>query len=899
MPAAPRRGDAAKPKSIVPVVVLFVIGAGMAVLLFGAAIVAWLVLGRSGEEPAPPTGPGPQAQKTGPSSNPGKAPEPPRKAPAWWAAMPNASIAQSALLVQAELPQEQPLFDRIGDAKEPVRLSGYRDLVAKLPELVKRPEPRRLLGRFISDCCALEPVDANEAILQSWLIKQLPEEDAEFAPTLTANDLERSFWALEVSLDAVSNASIKANRRQQLAESLSTAFGFAVDTTLPAGDLKKHVAEQLARRCYRKLPATAEKSLDRALTLRDMLLRTVPEYLEMKFRTKRDTEIAINGLAQASKQLPLYSDLLRDCLKSDDQAIQLAIVELYAEAAPPLASQFEPLLAIRWSAATNPKLDQPAKVRQMRKALGIPDPAERLEVLAKVAKNARAVAADPANKRVATLQETVRLAHASTLACALWQQGPGLVKFDEMVAKVPEITRAPEVANNDPPKKNAADPAGPDNGAPIADRPITIRGALTPAALKVPHQVKLKRGRSYAIFMHSGFDNYLYLYDARGALLAQDDDSGGGLNAMIRFTAPADALYRVVASSFGGRRIGAYTITISEMPPGAMFFGKFRPPPRFPGFPPFGPPPGMPGPGFKGPPGNPGMPPPAQPKDDAQPQIDQADLSTLAGNNPSEMRIGALHRIVTKLASNLARNDLTARQAQTLARYLLTIKTNAELEEVLPKIAPLAKSRAMLLALADRVEQDAEQSASEGVVGAIVQQSLRFAKDDNWRLACRKLLLQQAVDVSARTSPATQTAEVLRGLYTEQAVLLGIAADSFKDLAQPSQVLDKLIEHVMAKLGEQPLAEQDKQVFDQIKGQRMVAQYLAQNDLERTVLLQRVWVRILPIYLAQRVPDRADQMRKVHDDLLQSDRTSRTVLEQLHAGEEKTLRIWALALNMK
>src|SRR5262249_11014746 len=156
--------------------------------------------------------------------------------------------------------------------------------------------------------------------------------------------------------------------------------------------------------------------------------------------------------------------------------------------------------------------------------------------------------------------------------------------------------------------------------------------------------------------------------------------------------------------------------------------------------------------------------------------------------NPSATRIAALQRIVTKLPTNLAKSDLTPRQAQFIARYLLTIKNNSELEEVLPKITPLAKSRSTLLALADRVEQDAEQQASEGVVGAILKRPLRFSKDDNWRLSCRKLLLQQAVDVSAQANPATEAAGIMRGLYAEQAAFLGIDAAGLKDLTQPSKV---------------------------------------------------------------------------------------------------------------
>jgi hypothetical protein len=44
---------------------------------------------------------------------------------------------------------------------------------------------------------------------------------------------------------------------------------------------------------------------------------------------------------------------------------------------------------------------------------------------------------------------------------------------------------------------------------------------------------------------------------------AEDDDSGGGLNARITFRAPADGIYRIRATSFNNGR-GPFTLTVRE-----------------------------------------------------------------------------------------------------------------------------------------------------------------------------------------------------------------------------------------------------------------------------------------------------------------------------------------------
>jgi hypothetical protein len=59
------------------------------------------------------------------------------------------------------------------------------------------------------------------------------------------------------------------------------------------------------------------------------------------------------------------------------------------------------------------------------------------------------------------------------------------------------------------------------------------------------------------------FDSYLQLLDASGNRLAEDDDSGGSLNARISFTIPANAQYQIVVNNYGNsRRMGVYTLLV-------------------------------------------------------------------------------------------------------------------------------------------------------------------------------------------------------------------------------------------------------------------------------------------------------------------------------------------------
>lgn len=77
------------------------------------------------------------------------------------------------------------------------------------------------------------------------------------------------------------------------------------------------------------------------------------------------------------------------------------------------------------------------------------------------------------------------------------------------------------------------------------------------------YSVEMKGGKTYVINLTSVWDNYLRLEGPNGQQLAADDDSGGQLNARITFMCPADGVYRVIATAFGGGT-GDFSLQIEE-----------------------------------------------------------------------------------------------------------------------------------------------------------------------------------------------------------------------------------------------------------------------------------------------------------------------------------------------
>lgn len=77
------------------------------------------------------------------------------------------------------------------------------------------------------------------------------------------------------------------------------------------------------------------------------------------------------------------------------------------------------------------------------------------------------------------------------------------------------------------------------------------------------YSVTLKAGQTYQIDLSSANnDSYLYLFDAKTKLLAQDDDSGGDLHSRITFRCERDGVYHIIATTLGGDETGEFTLRV-------------------------------------------------------------------------------------------------------------------------------------------------------------------------------------------------------------------------------------------------------------------------------------------------------------------------------------------------
>jgi hypothetical protein len=87
-----------------------------------------------------------------------------------------------------------------------------------------------------------------------------------------------------------------------------------------------------------------------------------------------------------------------------------------------------------------------------------------------------------------------------------------------------------------------------------------------------------------------------------------------------------------------------------------------------------------------------------------------------------------------------------------------------------------------------------------------------------------------------------------------------------------------------------------KKQVQQIDADSRAIDYLAVNDLQKLVLLDRVWLRLLAVECARKHPTRKADADALVEQLATRDRNATHVLIQLRDGQEATLRLW-LKLN--
>ena len=277
----------------------------------------------------------------------------------------------------------------------------------------------------------------------------------------------------------------------------------------------------------------------------------------------------------------------------------------------------------------------------------------------------------------------------------------------------------------------------------------------------------------------------------------------------------------------------------------------------------------------------------------------QQHIDSLADVREVEGRMTLL-RLIANAADTL--RDIDPESGQKLAAYLLQPKSDEEHRQLLSHVARLARWNAVSLGLADQLAEAAGSgSQRQDVLGSILGNDIPLNTAEDRRRARRQLLQTVLVKLSAAAETADarlraidQGSRAMRDLYCVQARLLRVPAETYASAQYPSAVLGAMISHLAGQLDTRQVTTEQRQLLDTLPNQLVAIDFVAENDLLYTTMLQRIWLQILDMYMAQRFPEKALAARGIVTETQESQASQDRVFVQLRDLEAGLLRLWML-----
>jgi len=106
-----------------------------------------------------------------------------------------------------------------------------------------------------------------------------------------------------------------------------------------------------------------------------------------------------------------------------------------------------------------------------------------------------------------------------------------------------------------------------------------------------------------------------------------------------------------------------------------------------------------------------------------------------------------------------------------------------------------------------------------------------------------------------------------------------------------------MIPYMATQLECAKLSETDRELVDCVPFELRAVDFVTENDLQYTAMLEQIWVRLLAIHVAQQRPDRANAARGIAatlGDVGDAVTSDNQVLDQLLELQARLLKLWML-----
>lgn len=357
-------------------------------------------------------------------------------APAWW----DVDLA-IAVDNARKFNQVEPLYPALASPTPAARAGAYR----KLAELTLAPTPQPgfgpALASVLAGCYALEADEAAAGEVLASLLSLVPATDGPLPKSRT--EYETAYFAGHTLVRLYDRPGLSEARRQHLETMSQRALGLALAGAPTAVDRERAARIAVTRRLFAQLTAAAPREPAQAAVLFGYLADLAYDLSDEEFSRLEATYVA-SALPAAGKDWRLYQDAAVRAIRSPDPLSALKMLDSYQRVTDAeLKQHLAQLLILR--VGVQPKSWEPIDVvAAVRKGLGISGSAavtagDRWQLLRLRIDAALARPTPKPAQHAALLEQTVELAHLTTLAMALAQGDAGNAVFDASIDQPPQM----------------------------------------------------------------------------------------------------------------------------------------------------------------------------------------------------------------------------------------------------------------------------------------------------------------------------------------------------------------------------------------------------------------------------------------------------------------------------
>ncbi|MFW6169668.1 MAG: hypothetical protein ACODAD_04195 [Planctomycetota bacterium] len=338
------------------------------------------------------------------------------------------------------------LKDLVSDQAR-LRKQAYAELVGRftrrLPERDQEEPARQLLASLY----ALEPSDTAAKALSAKLLHVFDslDEGTPGPPKL----VDAMVWHCQIAAAMATHPEIPLPRRKHLMEQLEKSLFATGDPPLETEALERFYAAALAKRLYQRLTREAADDPEGVGEVFPAVHTLARRWLDSPALDRLVVEFLSSILPVVEgqqRQLNRYGPAIRWISRSSDPNTIIKLLNIYRRTTDEnLANTFAILFYDRLGAAPG-TLTESEMIQEIRESLGIAAherKSRRWNTLVETAESLlnrhESDSTDPdSTDPEQVLQETVELAHAATLACALTCGEAGESVFEEMEKEGPE-----------------------------------------------------------------------------------------------------------------------------------------------------------------------------------------------------------------------------------------------------------------------------------------------------------------------------------------------------------------------------------------------------------------------------------------------------------------------------